>query len=92
MIKPSVAGIVWKYKDEQRITYGQFSEQLSSALGKHDDVSKTSVANWGQGTFNPDYWMLVYLVTHASGWTADFARDCLAVMKPEMWAKSSELN
>lgn len=86
MAKPNVAKVVHLYKEQQgRLTYREFADALTEALGKHDSVSYNAVAFWGMGRYNPDYWMLVHLVTFNSSWPGDFARDCLAVMKPEIW-------
>lgn len=82
---PNVMDVVKKYKDDRKITYHEFAKEVSRSLGKHDQVSINTVSTWGQGKYNPDYWMLVHLVMNDSGWIADFARDCLAVIKPEIW-------
>lgn len=88
----NVADIVHKFKEDQRVTYIQFAEEMSRILGKHDNIAYNTVSMWGTGRNNPDYWMLVHLAKLQVNWISGFAFSCLKRMRPDIWEKKKTPN
>jgi hypothetical protein len=83
----SISDITKNYLDKTGMTLRRFADELCSGLSYDGDinVSHVTVINWRDGKTEPgtDFLTLVLLRNH--DWKADFALECLAAKRPEVW-------
>lgn len=72
-----VKEIVRSTRARQNLSLAQFGR----ALG----VTRQAIYNWERGINRPDPMLLIKLTIRHSDWRADFARECLITLKPELF-------
>jgi transcriptional regulator with XRE-family HTH domain len=75
--------IVKEYRKERGFSLRKFAEALSKDIP--EDISHQTVKNWEDGVHEPDFSFLVGLALTIRDWRGDFAFDCLAAMKPDIY-------
>lgn len=72
-----VKEIVRSTRARQNLSLAQFGR----AIG----VTRQAIYNWERGLNRPDPMLLIKLTIRHSDWRADFARECLITLKPELF-------
>ena len=72
-----VKEIVRSHRARQKLSLAQFGRVIG--------VTRQAIYNWEQGLNRPDPMLLIELTIRHSDWRADFARECLINLKPELF-------
>lgn len=78
--------IIQKYRNQQNLSQQELADALTEAL-PGVSLTRQAVHNWESGRQAPGYLFLVSVFMAYGDWRCDFARECLAVLKPELWAE-----
>lgn len=80
-----ITQIVRKYRVQHDASLRSFADMLSGNAPQ--SVTHQTVKNWEDGTHLPNYYYLLSLAIHNTDWRREFALECLAVMKPDYFAR-----
>lgn len=69
-------------------TIRSFADSLSV---NGTSISHATIINWRSGRTEPTTDYLVTLVTKTSDWRRDFALECLASKKPDVWGDKGSI-
>ncbi len=87
--------IVKKYRQQRGLSLRRFAEALqgdailSADLGM--EISHQTIKNWEDGIHNPQFSFLMMLAMTARDWRMDFAFDCLAALRPQLYEPMTEI-
>jgi transcriptional regulator with XRE-family HTH domain len=79
--------IVTKYRKEIDLTQEDFAESLCVKL-PGVSLTKQAISNWERGAQTPDYMFLIAVLMAYNDWRYDFALECLAALRPSVWAST----
>jgi hypothetical protein len=82
--------IVSRYMDQQGMTLRGFAEALSERL-PGEEIGHSTVVNWREGKTAPTTDFLVTVLMRYRDWRFDFALECLAEKRPEVWGPQGEI-
>jgi transcriptional regulator with XRE-family HTH domain len=80
----TIPEIICKYRAEQGLNQEQFANLLTENMPS--SLSKQAVSYWENGNWKPAYYFLLTLTLVYTDWRRDMALECLAVLKPELYA------
>jgi transcriptional regulator with XRE-family HTH domain len=83
----TIPEIIKKYREQQGLSQQAFADALVHIPG--GDLTKQSVSYWENGTQNPGYYFLLVITLLYDDWRRDMALECLAVLKPELYAQET---
>jgi hypothetical protein len=83
----SIAWVVMKYLVHQGLTLRDFAAALSQDLGDGFKITHPTVINWRDGKTLPETDFLALVAIRYRDWRRDFALECLALKKPEVWSE-----
>jgi transcriptional regulator with XRE-family HTH domain len=79
-----ISTIIKKYREEQELTQQGFADALIVAPG--GSLTKQQVSYWETGQQKPGYYFLLVITLLYDDWRRDMALECLAVLKPDLFA------
>ncbi len=79
--------IVKKYRQNTHLTQEAFAESLCVKI-PGVSLTKQAISNWERGAQTPDYMFLVAVFMAYGDWRSDFALECLAALRPSVWAST----
>ena len=82
----TIPEIICKYRIERNLSQEQFVERLTEKL--QTSLTKQIVSLWETGLRKPGYFLLLSMtLKYGYGdWRRNMALECLAVLKPELYA------
>lgn len=80
-----VSDIVIRYLESTGLTLRQFANNLAHQL-RDETLSHSAVLRWRDGVSEPDTDFLCLCLMAYRDWRFDFALECLAAKRPEVWA------
>ena len=80
-----ISELTRKYRSERELTLAQFAQALMEKIPA-DNVSKQSVHHWESGKHRPAGDFLLLVAMRYGDWRRDWALNCLAVMRPDLYA------
>lgn len=80
-----ISEIVRKYRVRHDASLRAFADMLSGEGPQ--SVTHQTIHNWENGTTIPSYFYLLSLALFNNDWRREFALECLAVMKPDYFAR-----
>jgi transcriptional regulator with XRE-family HTH domain len=84
MTKP-IQKIVSEYRKQRGLSLHDFAQELSEDLKPQEHVTYETIRNWENGIYQPNFQLLMTLALTVRDWRGDFAFDCLAAMKPDIY-------
>ena len=77
--------ITRKYRSQRDLSLRDFAKKLSEDLVGGEKVSHQTIKNWEDGVHKPDFSFLVTMALTKRDWRGDFALDCLATIRPQIY-------
>ena len=85
----AISEVIQSHRSSQKLTQQEFADILTEKL-PGISLTKQAIHNWESGKQSPGYLFLISIFMAYGDWRCDFARECLAVLKPELWAEQEE--
>jgi hypothetical protein len=85
-----VKEVVQKYLTVTGMTLRAFADALTCGLSHDGDTgpSHATVINWRDGKTEPPTDLLTLILLRWRDWRFDFALECLATKRPEVWGEN----
>ena len=81
--------IVKEYRQKQQLSLRDFAAALSDGQAG-DGISYQSIRNWETGVYTPSIDLFMALAMKTGDWRRDFAFDCLAALRPDIYAPAED--
>ena len=79
-----VQDVVQRYLENAGVSLRKFAEALTESV-RFDGLSHNAVMLWRDGISEPDTDFLCLMLLAYKDWRFDFALECLAAKRPEIW-------
>lgn len=79
-----VQDVVIRYMERTGLTLRKFADALALQI-REETLSHSAVLRWRDGRSEPDTDFLCRCLLAYRDWRFDFALDCLAAKRPEIW-------
>jgi transcriptional regulator with XRE-family HTH domain len=86
----STQQIVSRYRKSKKLSLRKFAAVLVENI-QGESLSYMTVKNWEDGINTPDFSFLMTLALKCRDWRGDFAFDCLAAIKPNLYQPASAI-
>lgn len=86
-----ISTITRKYRREEKLTQEQLGGLLFDDIPGVDGKSKQTISNWENDKDQPLYQDVVLVFLWYRDWRYEWAREVLAVLKPNIWGKGVEI-
>lgn len=85
-----IQAIITQYREAKHLSLRAFAAALVENI-PGESLTYMAVKNWEDGKYAPQYSFLITLAIKCRDWRGDFALDCLAALKPSLYAPAGPI-